>query len=68
MIQFQVNSIIASDKTLIRKKSKQDDFLEHQRILQQALSANPCDGGNADGKPTAQPLPDFKLFQVYLTP
>ena len=69
MKQFQVNSILASDKTLRRKKSKQDDFLEHQSILQQALTANPCDGGNANGKsPTPQSLSDLKLFQVCLTP
>ena len=69
MTQFQVNSILASDRTLIKKKSKQDDFLEHQSILQQALTAKPCDDGNANGKPpTPQPLTDFKLFQVYLTP
>ena len=61
MTQFQVNSILASDRTLIKKKSKQDDFLEHQSILQQALIANPCDGGNANGKPptTQQSLPDL---------
>ena len=47
----QVNSILTSDRTLIKKKSKQDDFLEHQRILQQALTAKPCDDGNANGKP-----------------
>ena len=47
----QVNSILVSDRTLIKKKSKQDDFLEHQRILQQALTAKPCDDGNANGKP-----------------
>ena len=52
MTQFQVNSINASDKTVVKKKSKQDDFLEHQSILQQALTANPCDGGNANGKAT----------------
>ena len=51
MTQFQVNSILASDRTLIKKKSKQDDFLEHQSILQQALTAKPCDDGNANGKP-----------------
>ena len=51
MTQFQVNSILASDRALIKKKSKQDDFLEHQSILQQALTAKPCDGGNANGKP-----------------
>ena len=51
MTQFQVNSILTSDRTLIKKKSKQDDFLEHQSILQQALTAKPCDGGNANGKP-----------------
>ena len=63
MTQFQVNSILASDRTLIKKKSKQDDFLEHQSILQQALIANPCDDGNANGKPpTPQPLTDFKAF------
>ena len=62
MTQFQVNSILASDKILRKKKSKQDDFLEHQSILQQALTANPCDGGNANGKPTPQSLADFKAF------
>ena len=48
--ELQVNSILASDRTLTRKKSKKDDFLEHQSILQQALAANPCDGSNANGK------------------
>ena len=51
MTQFQVNSILTSDRTLIKNKSKQDDFLEHQSILQQALTAKPCDDGNANGKP-----------------
>ena len=68
MTQFQVNSILVSDKTLIGKKSKQDDFLKHQRILQKALTANPCDGGNANGKPIPQSLPDSKLSQGYSTP
>ena len=70
MTQFQVNSILVSDKTLIKKKSKQDDFLEHRRILQQALTVNPCDVGNANGKPPTNQLcfRDFKIFQVYLTP
>ena len=59
MTQFQVNSILTSDRTLRKKKSKQDDFLEHQSILQQALTAKPCDDGNANGKPptTQQCLP-----------
>ena len=48
--ELQVNSILASDRTLTRKKSKKDDFLEHQSILQHALAANPCDGSNANGK------------------
>ena len=53
---LQVNSILSSDRTLIRKKAKKDDFLEHQSILQQALAANPCNGSkestSAYGKPT----------------
>ena len=49
--ELQVNSILASDRTLTRKKSKKDDFLEHQSILQHALAANPCDGSNANGEP-----------------
>ena len=53
---LQVNSILSSDRTLIRKKAKKDDFLEHQSILQRALAANPCNGSkestSAYGKPT----------------
>ena len=59
--ELQVNSILASDRTLTRKKSKKDDFLEHQSILQHALAANPCDGSNANGKP---PNP---ITTVYMT-
>ena len=65
---LQVNSILASDRTLRRKKSKKDDFLEHQRILQQALAANPCDGGNTNGKPPPPCLPDNMCFQICLRP
>ena len=66
-IQLQVNSILASDRTLIRKRSKKDDFLEHQSILQKALSGDPCNGSNAYGNP-----PPFKpnavYIQIYLRP
>ena len=59
--ELQVNSILASDRTLTRKKPKKGDFLEHQSILQDALAANPCDGSNANGKP---PNP---ITTVYMT-
>ena len=48
---LQVNSILASDRTVIRKKAKKDDFLEHHRILQQALAANLCNGGKESTSP-----------------
>ena len=48
---FQANSIIASDRTIAKKKSKKDDFLEDENILKQALTANPCDGSTASGEP-----------------
>ena len=44
---FQANSILASDRTVIRKKTKKDDFFEHQSILQQFLAASPCFGNSA---------------------
>ena len=59
---LQANSILASDRTLVRKKSKKDDFLEHQSILQKALSGNPCDGGNAYGNPPSPPTPPPHRF------
>ena len=64
MTQIQVNSILASDRTLRRKKSKKDDFLEHQRILQQVLAANPCDKGNANGKPPS-PKPNSDILIIF---
>ena len=48
---LQVNSILASDRTVIRKKAKKDDFLEHHIILQQALAANPCNVGKESTSP-----------------
>ena len=48
--ELQVNSILASERTVTKKKSKKGDFLEHQSILQEALAANPCDARNANGK------------------
>ena len=50
-IHFQANSILASDRTTSKKKSKKDDFLEEENILKQALTANPCDGSTASGEP-----------------
>ena len=46
---FQANSILASDRTIAKKKSKKDDFIDHQQILQNALDANPCEGSSAIG-------------------
>ena len=50
-IHFQANSILASDRTTSKKKSKKDDFLEEENILKQALTANPCNGSTASGEP-----------------
>ena len=47
---FQANSILASDRTISKKVSKKDDFLEDENILNQALTANPCDGSTASGE------------------
>ena len=49
-IHFQANSILASDRTISKKVSKKDDFLEDENILNQALTANPCDGSTASGE------------------
>ena len=48
---FQANSILASDRTISKKVLKKDDFLEDENILNQALTANPCDGSTASGEP-----------------
>ena len=63
---FQANSILASDRTISKKKSKKDDFLEEENILKQALTANPCDGSTASGEPELSlcfNLSDFVSFR-----
>ena len=53
MNEYQVNSIVASERTVVRKKAKKDDFLPQLKILRDALAGNNCEGG-AESKDKAK--------------